>query len=150
MGFIARNIESIFLLDQSDEEKAVARIEELIGDGARLEREESADADGARGWAPVQADDDAWPGGACRYDISCDVVAVLRECKPGSAVEYFDEDDYLLFRFEREERGVREMFCEPMGYWDIGSEGAGEVSGGGNEPPSSIAHFDSYPSGGKR
>ena len=82
MGFIARNIESIFLLDQSDEEKAVARIEELIGDGARLEREESADADGARGWAPVQADDDAWPGGACRYDISRDVVAVLRECKP--------------------------------------------------------------------
>lgn len=131
MGFTARNIESIFLLDPSDEEERVARIEELIGDGVRLEREERADAGGLHGWAPVQVDDDAWPGGACRADVSRDVVAVLRECRPGSAAEYFDEDAYQLFRFEREELGVREMSCEPMGYWDIGHEGVGEIPVGG-------------------
>ena len=130
MGFTARNIESIFLLDPSDEEERVARIEELIGDGARLVREEVADAGRLRGWVPVQVDD-AWPGGACRADVSRDVVAVLQECRPGSAVEYFDEDGYQLYRFEKKGQVVRGMSCEPMGYWDIGREGAGEIPVGG-------------------
>lgn len=131
MGFMARNIESIFLLDPSDEAEGPSRIEELIGDGVRLEREECADAGGFHGWVPVQAGDGPWPGGACRYDVSRDVVAVLRECRPGSAVEYFDEDGYQLYRFEKKGQVVRGMSCEPMGYWDIGREGAGEIPVGG-------------------
>lgn len=117
MGFQARNVETKLIVAARREDAALKGIA-AIADAESFEQVTDLPKGEDRTWQVVGADGDIWPNGCCQWGVFDDCKAVLELCEPGSAIEFFDEDEFEFVRFARTEDGVREMSSEPHAYWD--------------------------------